>query len=66
MLRSNKTARESVESALKKERLWCEGCAEKEGFSLEWKSKGVMDDENGESIDEEVPVIGRGEQESRR
>ena len=28
-----------------------EGFAEKEGLSLEWKSEGVMDDENGESME---------------
>ena len=31
---------------------------------LEWKSKGVMDDESGESIEEKVSVIGRAELES--
>ena len=37
-----------------------------EVLRLEWKSDGVVDDERGESIGEEVPVIGRGELELQR
>jgi len=45
-----------------------EGFAEKESLSLEWKSEGVMDDENGESMEpmEKVPLIGLGESEMAR
>ena len=42
------------------------GCSEKDlrrrkVFSMEWKTKRVMDDESGESIEEEVSVNGMGE-----
>jgi len=39
---------------------------EKESFKPGVKSEGVMDDESGESIEKEVPVIGTGELESSR
>ena len=37
-------------------------------MSLEWKSKGVMDDESGESMErmEEMPLIQLGEAELER
>ena len=35
-------------------------------LSPEWKSEGVMDDESGDSIEDEVPVIQTGELESGR
>jgi len=40
----------------------------KKVLSLEWKSEGVMDDENGESMElmEEVPLIELGEAELER
>ena len=44
----------------KKKRLRWEGFAEKEGC------EGVMDDESGESMEEEVPLAGTGELESGR
>ena len=34
-------------------------------LSVEWKSKGVMDDESGELIKDKVPVVGRGQFESQ-
>ena len=42
------------------------GCSEKDlrkrkVLSMEWKTKRVMDDESGESIEEEVSVNGMGE-----
>ena len=47
-------------------RLQRERFVEKEGFKPGVKSEGVMDDESGESIEKEVPVIGTGELESSR
>jgi len=66
-----KQSRESMESVLKKKRrLRWEWFAEKEGFnlSLEWKSKGVMDDESVEWTEstEEAPLIWPYESESKR
>ena len=44
-----------------------EGFAEKEGFSLqEWKTERVMDDDSGESTEEEVSFTGTGELESEK
>ena len=49
-------------------RLWWEGFAEKESFKPGVKSKGVMDDESGESMElmEEVPLEELGEAELER
>jgi len=39
-----------------------EDCCGKDMWkSLEWKSEGVVDDESGESIEEEVAALGRDE-----
>jgi len=34
---------------------------ERESLSLEWKTEGVMDDDSGELVKEEVAGIARGE-----
>ena len=56
------------QSRRKNGRLWWEGFAERKVLSLEWKSKGVMDDESGESMElvEEVPLEELGEAELER
>ena len=63
MVRSiDKQSGESVESVLKKKRkaLVERICRKRKVLSLEWKSKGVMDDEIGESMEpmEEEPLKG--------